>query len=193
MARRTINLDRLPSNNEQEIEMVLKGSVRTRPRGGMANRIRDIGNSLFEEIVIPTLKDGFLNFAYEALVQLVKGSSSYSVRGRGEYTAYHKQYRQYRRRGTDRQKRDRRRAKRIESVFEDVYFDNRRDAEMVLGRLMEYVVEYGWATVGDLYHLVGLSSDTVHQDWGWTELVGIRVQYTTEGYIIDLPDPVYLK
>ena len=58
---------------------------------------------------------------------------------------------------------------------------------------MELALEYGAASVGALYALAGIDHDVVHEDWGWTDLQGIRPQYTSDGYIILFPDPVYLR
>ena len=78
-------------------------------------------------------------------------------------------------------------------VFEDVYYPTRQEAEAVLGRMMELAVEYGGATIGDLYTLSGISQDVTHEDWGWVDLQGVRPQATSHGYIIMFPEPVYLR
>jgi hypothetical protein len=194
MAQRKINLNKLPSNNETVGNISLRGDVRTKPTGGVANRIRDITNALFAEIVIPTFQDGLINFLNEGVTRLVRGwggNTSFKPRPK-VHTAYEKPYRRKTRTSPIRRTQGQT-PRHIQKVFDDVYFDNRRDAEEALGILMSHAAEYGWVTVGDLYHLVGLNADYTHQSWGWTELHGVRVQYTTEGYVMSLPEPIYLK
>jgi len=78
-------------------------------------------------------------------------------------------------------------------VFEDIFYDNRDDAEQVLGRLMETVAEFDVATLGDLYSMVGLTTNYTHESYGWDDLSGCTVHYSTNGYVIDLPDVIYLN
>lgn len=193
MARRKINLDRLPSNNKTSAnsDRIVKGGVRTRTRGGIANKIRDIGNSLFDTIIRPAMEDNAIDFFNEGVRMLIKGQS-YDVRPTGAPKAYNAPYRNRNRRAPQ-QNRQRKRPQEHEHTFEDIYFDERRDAESVLGRMMERIADYEWATIGDLYSLVGVTSNFTHERWGWSDLRHCRVIYTTEGYVIDLPDPEYLK
>lgn len=196
MARRKINLDNLPSNNQTtpNRNRIVKGGVRTQARGGIANKIRDIGNSLFESIILPAMQDNAIDFFNEGVRMLIKGQS-YNVRPtpkRGRHTSYDRMG-AHKRRNAHRRSSPRRRPQEHEEVFEDVYFDERPDAELVLGRMMERIVDYELATIGDLYTMVGITSYITHERWGWRDLRHCRVIYTTEGYIIDFPDPEHLK
>lgn len=199
MARRKIDLDALPSNNRStpdDVNIELEGRVRTKPKGGITYRLRDIGNSLFGEIVIPTLKDGLLAFLNEGAERLIRGEPKGTAAVRKPKVhrrTYNAPYRNVQRRSTSMSSYERRVPNRIQRVFEDIYFETRQDAELVLGKMMEFVAEYGWITVGELHSWLGLPSDYAHENWGWTELHGTRVLFTTEGYVIDLREPVYFK
>ncbi len=195
MARRKIDLDRLPSNNQttSNRNKIVEGGVRTQARGGIANKIRDIGNSLFESIVVPAMKDNVINFFNEGIEMLIKGERTTTRPRRGRHTSYHRMGAHERRNASRRRSSPRRRPQEHEEIFEDVYFDERADAELVLGRMMERIVDYELATIGDLYTMVGITSYITHERWGWRDLRHCRVIYTTEGYIIDFPDPEHLK
>ena len=62
MARRKIDISNLPSNNKtssnrpREIESIVDGRARTGKGGGLASDVQNIGNSLFEEIILPAVK-----------------------------------------------------------------------------------------------------------------------------------------
>jgi len=65
-------------------------------------------------------------------------------------------------------------------------------ATMVMGAEM-----YDWATIGDLYILVGLSPHATAKDqyWGWTQEQLLKVTYeeSPEGFRIVLPEPIRLN
>jgi len=195
MARRTLDPDSLPSNNlepveEKNIAVVTTGGVKTRSSGGFAGTIQNIGNTLFGNIVVPALQSLIEDFGGEAIHMLVRGGKSVSKGAtRGKPTAYHSQYStRARRRGPTG-----RNVQRAQEVYEDIYFDYREDAEVVLGRMMELIAEYRWATIGDLHSLTGMNSNYTHERYGWTDLQRTRVQHTTDGYLITFPEPEYIK
>lgn len=189
MARRKLDINALPSNNtepiDKDLEIVTTGRVKTRGGKGITSEVRNISNALFAESVLPSLKTTFLDFASQALERLLFGGSS-SVGPRGKHRPYHKAYNTRKKRHT---RQPRPVIRQTEEVFEDIFFEHREDAEAVLGRMMELVAEYGRATIGDLYQMSGLSPNYVHERYEWNDLSGCRVQYTTEGYLINFPEP----
>ena len=72
--------------------------------------------------------------------------------------------------------------------FEDLAFEDRGQAERVLDRMQELVSEYEVVSVSELYDLVGISADFIHQKWGWFDLRGTQVTRSRSGgYILALP------
>jgi hypothetical protein len=197
MARRKLDIDSLPSNNLEPVEekditpIIMTGGVRTQSSGGFSATIRNIANALFDSIVIPAMQSLTEDFVGEAVRMLVRGGKDASKGAtRGRHTAYHSQYsRRRRRRGGP----TGRNVKRTREVYEDIYFDYREDAEAVLGRMMELIAEYRWATIGDLHALAEMDSNYTHERYGWTDLRRTRVQHTTDGYLITFPEPEYIK
>ena len=195
MARRPLNLDSLPSNNQTipNVEPVARGTKRQRSQGGMAAKLRDIGNSLFDTIIRPAIEDNTLDFINEASRMLIKKNPSGAPQGGQQ--PYYKNYRQPRRamkRVTRAAPPQRLMAQPVD-LFEDIFYPTRQEAESVLGRMMELAVEYGNAPIGALYSLSGISHDVIHEDWGWVDLRGVRPQATSDGYVILFPDPGYLR
>jgi len=110
---------------------------------------------------------------------------------RGRPQSYNKQYRS---RAPARSRSPNRSIiRQTEEAFEDLFFEDRNDAQRVLGRMMELVADYGSATMGDLHSLVGLAQNVTHESWGWDDLSGVRVHFSSEGYVIDFPDPIYFN
>jgi hypothetical protein len=196
MARRKFDINSLPSNDQnptnKDIEVVATPSrVKTRKSGGLANEVRNIGNSLFSSIILPAMKGAVLDFFNDGLRMALFREDS--PRGVGRPTAYNQRYKTRRQKPWQQSRAPQQNVQQIEEVFEDIYFDERREAERVLGRMMEFILEYGQATVGDLYNMCGLSPNYIHEDWEWHDLNRCRVQYSTNGYVIDFPDPVYRR
>ena len=195
MAQRKLDINRLPSNNLEPVPLdpIVGGdSVSTRPRkGNFARTIRNMGNALFSEIVLPALKSMLLQFGNEGLHMMIEGKPSRTAQSNlGQPTPYYQNY-QVRKVQSLRQGPPQR-VQYVNDVYEDLFFVHKQEAEWVLGKMMERAATYGRATMGDLYDLCGLSHDRTAETWGWTELAGTRVIYTTEGYLINFPNPIYL-
>jgi len=192
MARRKFDINELPSNNlepvDNEIEIITT-DVKTR-KPGLANNIRDIGNSLFSDIVGPTLKSLILDFFNAGLRQALFGPDSAGLQSR--HTPYSTMHRP-RQRVTYNRREPRPPVQQTEEIFEDVYFEYREDAQLVLGRMMERIAEYGRSTIGDLHSMTGLSSNYTYERYGWTDLQGCRILHTSDGYVIDFPEPVFFR
>lgn len=194
MARRKFDINALPSNNQDPIDkdisvIATPSRVKIRRSGGLANEVRKIGNSLFETIVIPALR-GIVGDFFHSGIDMVMFRNDSVGSSHGRHTSYNKRYKT-RQKPWQQNRAPRQNVQQTEEVFEDIFFDERQEAEQVLGRMMEFVHEYGQATVGDLYNMCGLSPNYIHENWEWHDLHRCRVQYSTNGYVIDFPDPVY--
>lgn len=71
--------------------------------------------------------------------------------------------------------------------FQDIILAARGDAEAVLEMLGAIIDQYDFASLGDLYELVGLEAAHTDQKWGWSGLHNAGVRQVREGYLIDLP------
>jgi hypothetical protein len=77
--------------------------------------------------------------------------------------------------------------------LDEIIFDNRADAEATLASLLNLIAEYEWATVGDLYSIIGWSFDYTHERYGWNSIGNPNIRWTQSGYLIELPEPVELR
>lgn len=198
--RKKVDIDNLPSNSRfsqepKEIKPITSGRVRRRSAGGLANTIRNIGNALFSDVVIPSLRSTALDFLHNGIdmfaegYDVVRGFSS----GPKRHRSYHNMYRSRSRKRQLYGRESPRRAFVEEPIYEDFFFEEREDAQLVLARLFEIVAEYGQATIGDLYSLVGVASNHTKERWGWDSLDGSRIKYSQEGFYIDFPEPDYFN
>lgn len=216
MARkqRKHDLQNMPANNrdgdgQAELEGPVTLGRRVPKQTGIAADIRDIGNNLFSEILVPAAKSTIVDFVNNGVSELIFGSSTkrptsrrggrggrdnfsytnYSTRSRGR-----KQNHGYRR-ADDREGYSRlnNRRRRSNPMEEDIFFKHRSDAEYILGQMINEIAEFGITTVGSLYNLCGIGSNAANEQWGWDSLGGTRIEYApSNGYVIGLPDPIYL-
>lgn len=73
--------------------------------------------------------------------------------------------------------------------FRDYIIPDKAEAEMVLDHMVDLTQEYGSATVGDLYDLLGVTSDYPNNNWGWQRLSDARTSRVQGGYVLVLPEP----
>lgn len=75
----------------------------------------------------------------------------------------------------------------IENTLGEIIFADRSEALGVVDSLRDIIDDYGVASVGDLYDLVGITGPFSHNKYGWTDVKNgtiIRVKY---GYRLYLP------
>ena len=184
------------SKKPRQITPVAQARLEERRSGRLKNAlVAETGRALFEyavyDVIVPMVKDAAAAMFNRALYGDGRG---YPV-GRG--TSYGRtDYGAYSRPRTDGSVRDPRRelSPRVKSQhnFDEVIFNDRAEADLVLERLMDLIDTYGVATVSDFYDLAGISTDYPDNGWGWERLGGAAIRRTRAGYILDLPRPVAL-
>lgn len=203
--RKKINLENLPSNNQtapnRRTPVETRGTISKGSRtSNLANEVRNIANALFQEIVMPDVTSTGLQFLFTAIESIVyrnQGFGQQQPRRQFERRSYNRAYQKPRGGRTMRMNRGRIGARQIQEpqldIFEDYYYGSRADAEAVLQRMKEYVLDYGIATVGDLYSTIGVSYTVADQRYGWDDLSRVGISYTADGYIINFPDAIYIN
>lgn len=197
-----VTSEEFPSNShkskEEKIERRVKGKV---VKGKVKEKKKSLGKKMSEsfleddssnvgryiiwEVLIPAAKDTIFDILTNAGRMFLYGENEKPrniSRDRGKsYVSYSSYYEDDRRRERARVNR------RASQNFNDVIFDYKEDAEEVLDRLADLVDDYGMATVGDLYDLIGKSSSYTDQKWGWYNLNTARVVRDRDGYSLRLP------
>jgi len=49
--------------------------------------------------------------------------------------------------------------------------------------------QYDYATVGQLYNLLGWQTTFTDEKWGWETFANVEIKQVSNGYLVDLPDP----
>ena len=78
--------------------------------------------------------------------------------------------------------------------YDDILFEDRGDADLVLDQLESAIDSYGLASVADLYDLAGITcrSYTANK-YGWTDIRNAKVVRVRDGYILQLPRTVQIN
>lgn len=182
------------SKRPKQVAPVAQARLEEKRGGRLRNAlVAETGRALFEyviyDVVVPMIKDAAAATFNRALYGDGRGYpvGRNMTYGRTDYGAYSRPR-------SDGSVRDPRRelSPRVKSQhnFDEVVFNDRAEADLVLERLMDLIDTYGVATVADFYDLAGISTDYPDNSWGWERLGGAAIRRTRAGYILDLPRPV---
>lgn len=153
----------------------------------LAEDVGNVGNYILMDVIVPAIKKTVSDIVRDGIDMMLFGSKrSGNVPGTNvRYTSYGKM--------SDRRDEPRDYSSRNHYSYNNVTLDNRGDAEMVLAQLEAIIEEYGTASVGDLYDLVGYSGEYTDHKYGWMNLRNAKVVAVRDGYMLDLPKALPLK
>lgn len=180
-----------PDLPQRRADKVITGTARQRRKNGLdklgsifiANDVKDVKNYILQDVLIPTIKRAFYDIVCNGTGMLI-GERNPS-RGGGQ--ANKVSYRAYYDRQDDRRNNNANSRAKSNYSYNDLVFNNRGDAEVVLERMYELLDHFETVSVADLFDLAGESCNYTDNKYGWTNLDDARVQSVREGYIIQLP------
>lgn len=188
---------------EKKAERVTQGTVTTRKKSlgrrffdiFIDENVSDVKTYLVYDVLVPAIKENIADLINSAVGMLFFGEASRRVVRRNNGNGNSKiNYGGYFNGGSRTERMPSYGRSRIAHNFDDVVFETRADAELVLDGLMDILQEYKQVSVADLYDLAGKSTEFTDNKYGWIELRGARVVGSpTRGYIIDLPRCVTLE
>lgn len=188
----------------KKVEKLITGPVTVKKKSEIkkftdiffASDLKAVGEYLFNDFLVPTAKNLFVDGISNAANMIIFGST----RGRGDRgysrdrydrVSYDQSYRRYddRDRRDDRRDRydDRHSSERRSYFDSDICFRYREDADKVLRHLDDVLREYKIVSVADLNEALGVTGDYTDHDFGWTSLHTARIENNREGYVLRLP------
>lgn len=183
------NAHRDAEESRPEVSKVIEGGA-TRKKKPFLQRLRaslfadsagSVGGYILREVVVPAMKQTLLDALSNGGERLLYGDGARSAPRHGYgRMRYSDAYRP--------ERRDISRRARNHHTFDELVFDTRSDAELILSKMQDLLESYNFVTVADFYDLAGVS-DTSYMDgkWGWSNLSRARVVRDRGGYILDLP------
>lgn len=157
----------------------------------------DIGNVkeyLFYDLLIPAIKDTIVDVIQKTTDMLfygkVRGGSGRRSSG-GTITSYNSMYTLSNKRSIASAQTAR---SRMMYGVDDLYFDDRSEAQTVLDVMCDIIDQYGKVTVADYYRACDVTgSGYTDNYYGWNDLRQAWIESTRNGYFINLPRPIDLK
>lgn len=184
-------------NDEQKkLEKVVSGTVKTRQKGlgrrfvdTFFNEDRDsVKEYLFTDVFVPAVKNTIIELITQGINLIFYGETRKTSSVLGSRTSYNRMFK------PDSGKPGIQRGRTMKDLG-DIVLDSKGEAERVIDILNDLLNQYGQATVGDLFDLLGetIPGDFTSRDWGWTDLRGARSIRVRDGYLLDLPRCISLK
>lgn len=192
---------------EKKLEKIITGNVVKKKKPFfkrvaevfIGEDVGNVGSYIVWDVLIPAFKSTVSEMVTSGVEMLMFGEarSSRTRRERGKsYVSYDKAYygsdRNRPRTNERRERRELSTATRARQNFDEIILDSRGEGEEVLSRLTDLCVDYGQATVADLYQMVGITDQFTDNKYGWTSLANASVVRVRDGYLIELPRPILL-
>jgi hypothetical protein len=171
--------------SEKKVTSVVHGGVRQK-EPGIWNKVSEF----FGMDELKTFKDyvsfvaDITNRVYSAMDTLMGNRRGPTTPGaRIQYGSYYQSQNPPQNSGNARQRAEARYS------YNDLVFDTRGDAEVVLANMRGLLTEYRAVSIADMFDLAELTSPNGYTDnkYGWTDLSTARVIRVNGGYMIDLP------
>lgn len=183
----------------KKIEKVIKGPVKMKKKSFgrkiletfIGDDIHSVSSYILYDVLIPAAKDTVANMVKGGIEMLLFGESkgSRTTRDRGRSYVSYDRYSSAPRRDERRDISPRNRAR---HNFDEIILDTRGEAEEVLSHLVDLIIDYGQASVSDLYDLLGMTGNFTDNKYGWTDLRSASVSRVRDGYVMNLPRAVLL-
>lgn len=179
---------------EKKVEKVVKGTAKLKKKNEItkfkdvfiSEDARNVKSYVLMDVLVPAIKKALSDIVTNGIDMILYGETG---RSNKKSPASSVSYRSY----YDRRDDDRRYSSskaRTGYSSDDVVLDDRREAEEVLIRMGELIELYGFASVADLYDLVGVTSAYTDNNYGWTNTRNAEVIHVSNGYMIRMPKPL---
>jgi hypothetical protein len=177
---------------EKKVEKIVQGTVKTRKKNEirkntdslMAQDAGSIKSHVLSGIILPGIKNMIYNIFVEGLGLALFGDTRRNSAGGGSPVSKIS----YRSFYDDRHAAPKETRVRTRFDYDDLVFESRGEAEVVLDQLQDMITRYGVATVNDLYDACGLTAPYTSNRYGWMSIRNADVARTLDGgYILRLP------
>lgn len=183
---------------EHKLEKVITKGAKTRKKSEARKFLgffipedkESVKGYIITDIIIPSIKNGIAD-----VISLVlfgeAGRLGRGGRGGGaSKISYQKYYRD------DRDDRREYSRPRLAGGFdyEEIVFESRGDADLVLDQMEAAINQYGLVTIADLYDLAGMTCQNyLANNYGWSDISTARVVSSRDGFYLQLPRTVQIK
>lgn len=189
----------------KKVEKIIKGRVVQRKKSlgkrfletFIGEDVNSVTGYILHDVLIPAAKATLSDMVQGGIEMLLFGErkGNRTRRDQGRSHVSYNNYSSSNNRRDDRRddRRDYAQKSRARHNFDDIILSTRGEAEEVLSHLVDLTMDYGEASVADLYDLVGITEEFTDRKYGWTNLGSASVSRVREGYLLNLPKPIPLN
>lgn len=184
------------AEERQKIEKVVKSRVTTQKKSlsqkfgetFLSDESGGVGSYIFNDVLIPALKDTFVDMVEGAINMAFYGDTRRRSHGRSSFSRGSVERVSYEDIFGSRSRRKSAPRGRARYEMDNLRFDSRADAEILLDTLTEYLDQYGSVSVGDVFESIDIPTQANDFHYGWYELGGAHIRKARDGgYILELP------
>lgn len=181
---------------EKKLDKVVTGAAKTKKKSEARRFLNifapddaeNVKSSILSDVIVPGVKAAIADVT--SIVLFGDTGRIGSRKSDGSRIAYQKYYDDRR---DDRREYGRPRAA-VGFEYDDIIFETRGDADLVLDQLESAIAKYEVASVADLYDLAGVTCRNYTANrYGWSDIQSAKVVRTSEGYVIRLPRAVQIN
>lgn len=182
---------------EKRVQKVVKGPVKTKKNEVrkladifISEDITSVKNYIFMDVLVPAVKKAIYDIVTNGIDMFLyggtgKGKSSSPSGAKVSYRNYYDQ------KNTNNGYRGSENTRNQSGFdYDDLEFENRGDAEAVIGQMQGAIVKYGFVTVADLFDMVDLPTPYTSQKYGWMDVSSAEVIRFRGKYRLRLPRAV---
>lgn len=181
---------------EKKMEKVVTGAAKTRKKSEakkfantfLPEDVTSVKSYILTDVVVPGIKNAIADVV--SIMLFGEAGRIGGRKGNGSKVSYQRYY--------DDRRDDRRDYSRPKTAggfdCDDIVFETRADAELVLDQLESAINIYGCASILDLYDLSGIDcrNNYTTKNYGWTDIRNAKVVRVRDGYILQLPRTVQI-
>lgn len=156
---------------------------------------KSVAQYILWDVLIPAAKNTIQEMVASGIEMLLFGEQGSGRRRERDRDRGHTNYGKYYRSGGVRDERETRHYAKPSNRydFDEIIFENGKEASDVLNALEDLIEHYDVASVADFYELAGVEAQWTDEKWGWENLSRAHCVRVRHGYVIDLPRPVELE
>lgn len=181
------------SEERKKVEKVVSGAVKTRKKNEISKLkdvfvsedVSNVKSYILMDVLLPTIKNTVWEIITGSLdMALFKGNRRTGKRSSMDYVSYDR----FSNRNNNGRSTTTSSTARSSFAYDELIFETRGEAEMVIDQMDAMIERYGIVTVADMFDAAGVTSPYTSNKYGWTNIRSAEpVRLREGGYIIKLP------
>lgn len=175
---------------ERRVQKVVDGPVKTKKKSEatkfvetfISEDVHKVKEYIWLDVLVPAVKKAISDIVTNGIEMILYGGSGRSNKPNSPATRV--SYTNYSNPSSAQQRSN------IRSSgysYDDIYFNTRADAELVLSQMDDIMSQYGMVRVLDMYDLAGVTCNHTDANYGWTDIRSAYVQRVKDGFVIKMP------